>query len=214
MPEPVKRAAHEARYLMDRGYPAASAVRYASDHHRLPEDQRMVLQRVIIPAKTALSRMARARRLPALRDREIFLDGYNCIITAESLLAGFPVYLCDDGFLRDTRGFFRRYKAGSTTSCAIHEICSLLVEAGPSRAEFLLDCQISHSGELAGEIRGLMAQMGLFGDALCPRDVDRQLKSCGEIVASGDGNVIDSAPEAIDLPAEIARRRGISAQII
>ena len=199
---------------MDRGYPAASAVRFVSDHHRLKEVQRMVLQRVIIPAGIALSRMERALSLHEIRGREIFLDGYNCIITTESLLEGFAVYLCDDGFLRDTRGFFGRYRASKSACRAIQEILGLLAEAGPGRTVFLLDCQISRSGELAAEIRGLMAQMGLEGDALCQRDVDRQLKCCRKIVASSDGIVIDSAPEAIDLPAEIARRRGIKATII
>ena len=197
---------------MDRGYPAASAVRFVSDHHRLTEVQRMVLQRVIIPAGIALSRMDKALSLHEIRGREIFLDGYNCIITSESLLEGFAVYLCDDGFLRDTRGFFRRYRASRRATRPIQEILGLL--AGAGRAVFLLDCQISRSGELAAEIRGLMAQMGLEGDALCLRDVDRQLKCCQKIVASSDGIVIDSAPEAIDLPAEIARRRGIKATII
>ena len=197
---------------MDRGYPAASAVRFVSDHHRLTEVQRMVLQRVIIPAGIALSRMDKALSLHEIRGREIFLDGYNCIITSESLLEGFAVYLCDDGFLRDTRGFFRRYRSSRRATRPIQEILGLL--AGAGRAVFLLDCQISRSGELAAEIRGLMAQMGLEGDALCQRDVDRQLKCCQKIVASSDGIVIDSSPEAIDLPAEIARRRGIKATII
>ena len=197
---------------MDRGYPASSAVRFVCDHHRLAGDQRMVLQRVIVPAGIALSRMERALSLHEIRGREIFLDGYNCIITSESLLEGFAVYLCDDGFLRDTRGFFGRYRASKSACRAIQEILGLL--AGAGRAVFLLDCQISRSGELAAEIRGLMAQMGLEGDALCQRDVDRQLKCCRKIVASSDGIVIDSAPEAIDLPAEIARRRGIKATII
>jgi hypothetical protein len=199
---------------VDRGYPAASAVRFVSDHHRLKEDQRMVLQRAIIPARTALSRMDRTLSLDEIRGREIFLDGYNCIITSESLLEGFAVYLCDDGFLRDTRCFFRRYRAGKGACRAIQEILGLLAEAEPDRAVFFLDCQISRSGELAAEIRGLMAQMGLEGDALCLRDVDHQLKSCRKIVASSDGIIIDSAPEAIDLPAEIARRWGIKARII
>ena len=199
---------------MDRGYPAPSAIRFVCDHHRLAEDQRMVLQRVIIPARIALSRMDRALKLPEIRGREIFLDGYNCIITSESLLEGFAVFLCDDGFLRDTRGFFRRYKASRRASRPIQEILCLLAEAEPGRAVFLLDCQISHSGELAAEIRGLIAQMGLHGDALCLRDVDRQLKSSRKIVASSDGIVIDSALEAIDLPAEIARKWGIKARII
>ena len=172
----------------------------------------MVLQRVIIPAGIALSRMDKALSLHEIRGREIFLDGYNCIITSESLLEGFAVYLCDDGFLRDTRGFFRRYRASRRATRPIQEILGLL--AGAGRAVFLLDCQISRSGELAAEIRGLMAQMGLEGDALCLRDVDRQLKCCQKIVASSDGIVIDSSPEAIDLPAEIARRRGIKVGIL
>ncbi len=199
---------------MDRGYPAASAVRFVCDHRRLTGDQRMVLQRVIIPAGIALSRMDKALSLHEIRGREIFLDGYNCIITSESLLEGFAVYLCDDGFLRDTRGFFRRYRSSRRATRPIQEILGLLAEAGPGRAIFLLDCQISRSGELAAEIRGLMAQMGLEGDALCLRDVDRQLKSIRKIVASSDGIVIDSSLKAIDLPAEIARRRGIGARII
>jgi hypothetical protein len=199
---------------MDRGYPAASAVRFVSDHHRLAEDERMVLQRVVIPASIALSRLAKTLRWHALRSKAVFLDGYNCIITCESLLAAYPVYLCDDGFLRDTRGYFRRYRASGSVCRAVHEILSLLAEAGPSRVDFLLDCQISRSGELAAEIRGLMAQIGLDGDALCLRDVDHKLKSSRKIVASSDGIVIDSAPEAIDLPAEIARRWGIKARII
>jgi len=174
----------------------------------------MVLQRVIIPAGIALSRMDKALSLHEIRGREIFLDGYNCIITSESLLEGFAVYLCDDGFLRDTRGFFRRYRSSRRATRPIQEILGLLAEAGPGRAIFLLDCQISRSGELAAEIRGLMAQMGQEGDALCLRDVDRQLKSIRKIVASSDGIVIDSSLKAIDLPAEIARRRGIGARII
>lgn len=174
----------------------------------------MVLQRVIIPSRIALSRMDRTLNLQEIRGREIFLDGYNCIITSQSLLEGFAVYLCDDGFLRDTRAFFRSCRTSNSACRAIREILGLLAEAGPSRAVFLLDSQISRSGELAATIRGLMAQMGLDGDVLCLRDVDHQLKSSRKLVGSSDGIVIDSAPEAIDLPAEIARRLGISVQII
>ncbi len=90
----------------------------------------MVLQRVIIPAGIALSRMDKALSLHEIRGREIFLDGYNCIITSESLLEGFAVYLCDDGFLRDTRGFFRRYRASRRATRPIQEILGLL--AGPN----------------------------------------------------------------------------------
>ena len=73
-----------------------------------------------------------------------------------------------------------------------------------------MDQQISRSGELAERVRSLMAERDLQGDAMTARDVDHQLKTCGSIVASSDGNVIDAASSVIDLPAEIARGRGIS----
>lgn len=169
-----------------------------------------MLRRIIVSADTALRRMTKALRPNALRGKAVFVDGYNVLITTESLLAGFPVYLCDDGFLRDTRGFFRNYDASRITSCALSEILDLLAAAGAARVEFLLDQQISRSGELAKEVRGLMAERDLPGGAMCARDVDHQLKVCGSIIATSDGNVIDVASSVIDLPAEIARKLGIS----
>ncbi|MFZ3149885.1 MAG: DUF434 domain-containing protein [Methanothrix sp.] len=194
---------------MDRGYPGESAVRYVSDHHRLPEEQRFVLRRTIVSADTALRRMTKALRLHNLRGLVVFVDGYNTIITTQSLLAGYPVYLCDDGFLRDMRGFFRSEKASVVNVCAFSEILNLLVKAMPARVEVLLDQQISRSGELAREVRGLMAKRDLPGDARCVRDVDHRLKVCGNIIATSDGNVIDAASSVIDIPGEIARERFI-----
>ncbi len=158
--------------------------------------------------------MAKALRLHALRDRVVFVDGYNTSITTHSLLAGYPVYLCDDGFLRDTRGFFRREKESIVACCAFSEILDLLAYAGTSRVEVLLDQQISRSGELAREVRSMMAKRALSGAARCARDVDHQLKVCGSIIASSDGNVIDAASSVIDLPGEIARGRCIRPLLI
>jgi hypothetical protein len=153
--------------------------------------------------------MTKVLRLNNLRGLVVFVDGYNTTITTQSLLAGYPVYLCDDGFLRDTRGFFRSERASAVTVCAFSEILDLLVNARPSRVEVLLDQQISRSGELASEVRGLMAKRDLPGDARCVRDVDHRLKVCGTIIATSDGNVIDAASSVIDLPGEIARWRCI-----
>jgi hypothetical protein len=199
---------------VDRGYPSDSAVRYVSDHHRLSVEQRFILQRTIVSADMALARMAKALQLRDLRGRVVFVDGYNTTITTQSLLAGYPVYLCDDGFLRDTRGFFRRDKASQVAVCAFFEILDLLAAVGAARVEVLLDQQISRSGELAKDVRGMMAKLSLPGAARCARDVDHQLKTCGSIVASSDGNVIDAASNVIDLPAEIARGRCISPLLV
>lgn len=149
-----------------------------------------------------------------LRGRTIAIDGYNVLITVESLIVGAPVYLCDDGFFRDTRGIFRRYRSSDHTILALREILSILKESKLGRAEVLLDQQISKSGELAAEIREMMASFEVPGCAKTEKDVDKRLKLANSPVATGDGAIIDVAGEVVDLPAEVAKRGRIEAIVI
>lgn len=152
--------------------------------------------------------------LEMLRGRALFIDGYNVLISVESILAGKPIYLCDDGLIRDTQGIFRSYKTSDLTKVALNAIFELLAKASPEKVEVLLDQQISMSGELAGMIRQLMAERGVPGTARTVQDADRQLKECGATVATSDGNVIDASPLVVDVPAEIARRWGFEHLVI
>ena len=194
---------------MDRGYPKDSVVRFISNHHRLAIEERFIMMRVIVRSDVAQIRRSRMQKLEDLKDQTIFIDGYNVLITTESLLGGHPVYSCDDGFLRDSRGIFRSYKISSLTALALNQILDLLAQAGPARTEVLLDQQMSRSGEMAEMIKGMMAERHLCGTARTARDVDRLLKATRGIVLTSDGNVIDSLDHVMDLPREIARRSGI-----
>ena len=199
---------------MDRGYPSGPAIRFVSDHHRLPREDRFVLARVAVPSTVAASRKGKRISARELSGRTVAVDGYNVLITAESLLSGIPVYLCDDGFLRDTRGVFRRFRPSDETVLALVEIITILKESGVSRAEFVLDQQISRSGELAAQIREMMADLDLPGSAKTAKDADRRLKLAASPVATADGAIIDAASEAVDIPAEVANRRGIKAVVL
>ena len=205
----ITKALKEARYLIDRGYPKDSAVRFVSNHHRLPEADRFILMRVIVKSDVAWIRRQKALGLEDLKNHAIFVDGYNVLITTESLIGGYPVYLCDDGFLRDTRGLYRSYKTSPLTVPALTWILELLFKAQPARTEVLLDQQMSLSGELAERIRRMMDQESLPGTARTARDVDHQLKAAEKTVLTSDGNVIDSVDLVCDLPSEVAEKSGI-----
>jgi hypothetical protein len=169
---------------------------------------------VAVPSNIALSRKDKRIKVNELCGRKVAIDGYNVLITIESLIIGAPVYLCDDGFLRDTRGIFRRYKSSDHTTLALSEILSILKESGVGWAELFLDQQISRSGELATEIRGMMTGFEVPGFAKTAKDVDRKLKLAKCPVATGDGAIIDEASEAVDIPAEVAKRRRIKGIVL
>jgi hypothetical protein len=176
-------------------------------------EERHVLIRVAVAADLAASRLAKRLPLERLAGRELLVDGYNVLITVESLLGNKPVYRCDDGYLRDTRGIFRKYRSSDLTSEALSRTFDLLVPVHPSRVDVLLDQQISMSGRLAVRIDRLLEERTLPGTARTARDVDRRLKeghaSGQAVVATSDGHVIDVVSEAVDLPAEIARELNI-----
>lgn len=157
----------------------------------------------------ASSRRAKRISLEKLRGRDVAVDGYNVLITVESLLSRAPVYLCDDGFLRDTRGIFRRYRPSPITEEALLEVLSILKVSGVGAALILLDQQISRSGELAAKMREIMGELQVPGSAMTARDVDRRLKNADCPVATGDGAIIDRTIEAVDIPGEVADRRGM-----
>ncbi len=212
---PMQQAAHDLRYLLGRCYPADSALRFVCDHHRLAKEQRFVLARSVAADELAQYRRSKRAMLREACGMTIFVDGYNVLITAESLLQGYPVYLCDDGFCRDARGLFSAFRPTGQTVRALMEIFDLLVLARPCRAEVLLDRPMSGSGSLASLMRRMMMERGLPGGAETAADVDRQLKVRGSeggnvCVASSDCHVIDSVVRAVDMPGELAALRGIA----
>ncbi|NYT02454.1 MAG: DUF434 domain-containing protein [Methanosarcinales archaeon] len=212
----IREAARDVRYLVNRGYPRESAVRYVGDHHRLPEERRFILSRVVVPEQAARERRRKAVSMEQIGGRDLHLDGYNVLITVESLLLGDPVYRCDDGMLRDVRGVFRSYRSSAVTAPALQAVLQLIAPL-QSPVQALFDQQISKSGELAGMVRGMMAELGVAGTARTALDVDRELKRAGGVggvVATGDGNIIDASLQVWDVPAEIARQQGIEVQVI
>lgn len=199
---------------MDRGYPKESAIRFVSDHHRLLGKHRFVLTRVVVPSDTARARKYKIQPLEALHGRVLFIDGYNVLISVESLLGGKPLYLCDDGFLRDVQGIFRSYRPSDLTVPALDAIFALLASACPAVTEVLLDQQISMSGQLAVLTRRTMAEHGVPGIVRTARNVDFQLKEIKGLIATADGNIIDEALSVVDIPGIIARMSGIELLIL
>jgi hypothetical protein len=185
-------AIEEFRYLKNRNYPDKAALKLVSDHHRLDSTQRNCLFRAVFSASA--SRQPRAKLIQAgnVAGQHLGIDWYNVLITVESYLKGYPVFISDDGLVRDSSGVHGSYKAGKITERGITEILSGLAALKPARAELFLDSPISHSGEMADKLReelsrttSLPHQVTVFPSA------DFPLKSFTGIVATSDSSIID-----------------------
>jgi len=201
------RAIRDIRFLMDRGYPSTSVIRFVSNHYKLLFSERHLITRAVLPSSLAEQRRKKLIACDEIKRTEVIIDGYNVLITTESVLDE-KVILCDDGFIRDIKGVFGKYKWTEVTDVALTEILTVLSESSPSLIIFLFDSQVSKSGELARHVREKLTQFGLEGDVCTSRSADHELKTCNAVVATSDGNIIDVIEKVIDIPQHIMKSRG------
>lgn len=208
--------ARDVRYLLERGYPKTSSIRFVGDHYRLNKSERHILTRVIVSPKTAVARNKKRLTYKEVAGKKILADGYNVLIAIESMLSDHILWLCDDGFVRDTRGVFRSHNNTDITIEAVRQMCSILSKSNISFVKILLDSQMSQSGELAALIRQELVLLSLQGEVSTSAHADFDLKHADSeyVIATADGVIIDAVERVIDLPAAVIEEKGTRAEMI
>ncbi|MCC4770393.1 DUF434 domain-containing protein [Methanosarcina sp. DH2] len=205
--EKLLKPARDIRSILRWGYPKFATIRFVADHSRLSVEERHILTRVIMPPEKVVSRIRKKMPCDGIRNRDIILDGYNVLLSVDSLLKNELMWFCDDGYIRDTRYYFSKTNQAEDIEEALDLVLEFLSEARPKSAIFLLDSQISRSGELAGFIRYKLEEYRIKGEARTSKTADLDLKTEGGnpeknlIVATSDGIVIDSVIQVLDIPA-------------
>jgi hypothetical protein len=213
--EKLLKPARDIRSLLRWGYPKFATISFVATHSQLSIEERYILTRVIMPPDRVVSRINKKVACTDIKDKDLLLDGYNVLLSVDSLLKKEPLWFCDDGYIRDTRYYFSKSKQAEDIEESLDLVLKFLSEAYPKSALFLLDAQISRSGELAGLIRRKMKEYGIPGEARTSKTADFELKSEGGnsekylIVATSDGIVIDSVMQVLDIPACLMEKMGI-----
>jgi len=213
--ERLLKPARDIRSILRWGYPKFATIRFVADHSQLSAEERHILTRVIMPPDKVVSRVRKKIACGGIRDRDLLLDGYNVLLSVDSLLKDETMWFCDDGYIRDTRYYFSKAKQAEDIEEALDAVLEFFSEARPKSVTFLLDSQISRSGELAGFIRRKLKEQGIPGDAHTSKTADFDLKTEGGkpeknvIVATSDGIVIDSVLQVLDIPACLMEKKGI-----
>lgn len=213
--EKLLKPARDIRSILRWGYPKFSTIRFVADHFQLSLEERHILTRVIMPPDRVVSRINKKIACEGIKDRKLLLDGYNVLLSVDSLLKKELMWFCDDGYIRDTRYYFSKAKQAEDIEEALDAVLKFLSETGPESVIFLFDAQISRSGELAGLIRHRLEEYEISGEAKTSKTADFELKTEGGnpennvIVATSDGIIIDSVKEVLDIPACLMEKMGV-----
>lgn len=199
-------AIDDFRYLLSRGYRREYAVRIVGDRYVLDQTSRMILYRAVYDDETARSHKQKMVVYEAVSGENLSVDGYNVLITIESMLRKKPLILCDDGFVRDVSGIYGKHRLTSYSEHALSLMLRFLIEILPSEIRFYYDQQVSRSGELAALTRSLLDSFNLEGNAETARQADNEALRFGDVLATSDAVLIERGEKLFDLAAEVACR--------
>jgi hypothetical protein len=203
----LQKAAKDFRYLLNQGYPRKAALELVGNRYGLTFDERHLLHRGVFSEVDSEARQERIVSPEAIKNKDLAIDGHNVLITVEAGLSGRPLILADDGFIRDISGLSGSFKKSEMTEKAIRLIVTFLKKWRPRHALFLFDAPISKSGILAQELRTLLKEEDLRGDALAMKVPEKTLIGFPGVIATSDTAIIDRSQKVIDLAGNIIRTK-------
>ena len=204
-------AARDYRWLLDRGYSGAAALKLVGDRFQLAREERLVLFRAVAAAATSARRRSLLHASP--RGLRILVDGYNQILTVYHYLGGRPVFVSADGFLRDAGGAHGRIADQGRYDRASAILVDAFAEAGPLRVAVYFDAPVPGSAGHARRFRDALGEKGIDAEAFVEKSADAPLKLAiaGDVVATSDSAILDALVDRAGTGAFDAARAAIEA---
>ncbi|MHA1377799.1 MAG: DUF434 domain-containing protein [Candidatus Helarchaeota archaeon] len=200
-------AAQDLHYLLNRGYNRKSALKLVGDKYILNKKGRNILFRGIFSDKEIEKRKMKKISHKQLKDKILTIDGYNVLITLETMLTNKLLIISNDGFYRDASKISDRYKTSEKTNRAIDLIFNKLVQFSPKYIYIYFDKPISKSGEMALLFNKKISEFELKGEAMTVNSPDLEIIKKGEIILSADSVLLDKGNLIFDLAGLIIKEQ-------
>lgn len=210
----LRRAAGELHWLLDRGYALRSSLALVGDRHALTQRQRLALQRCACDASQLARRHAHETPLDSLRGAELWIDGYNLLITVESALGGGVILIGRDGAWRDLASLHGTYRAVQETEPALRLIGESLATFGIASCHWFLDRPVSNSGRLRTLMLELAAASHWRWEVELDFNPDTRLAAAPAPVATSDSVVLDRCARWFNAACAIVSARVPAATIL
>ena len=200
-------------YLINEGYGLKQAATFVGNHFLLSERQRLGIMRSVA-AKDQLAERARKQiSINALAGQDVWIDGFNTIISFEVILCDSLVFDCMDDTIRDLAALRGTYRLIPETSDAIRMMLDILQDAGIHQANILLDEPVSNSGRLKSLFAEIAEEYTFKVDVRILKDVDRALYD-KEYVITSDSIILDHCVSWFNMAKESLRRNKTHVHVI
>jgi hypothetical protein len=204
----LREAVLDAVWLLERGYRREIVRDVVGDKYGLDRRLRSLIYRCVHPSGWISIVKNKYVEPRWMRGKCIAVDFLNVLGTVLSAMSGGLIVKSLDGFIRD----LSELHASILKQPRIYEATTIILEAiaslTPSKVIFLLEENVSYSGEISDFIRRELRTFSIDGTALTSRSVDSELVRTGWIVATSDAPIMARADRLIDLSCVSIKKLG------
>ena len=201
--ETMRTASRHINYLINEGYDLKSASTFVGNHFLLSERQRLAIVRSLATKEQLETRRRKEKETGA----EVWVDGFNMMITLEVLCCDSILLTCLDGTIRDLAALRGTYRIIPETTNATIMLLDVLLEAGAESIHILLDEPVSNSGRLKVLIADIGEKYPFTLDIQILKDVDRELYGKENVITS-DSVILDNCKSWINLTPRCLEKHG------
>ena len=201
--ETLRTASRHICYLINEGYDLKQASTFVGNRFLLSERQRLAIMRSL----AATEQLNARREKEKASGSEVWIDGFNTIITLEVMLSESILFRGMDGTIRDLAALRGTYRIIPETEAAVGMLLDALREMGAETVHILLDEPVSNSGRLKALITEIGEGYPFEMDIRILKDVDRELYGKENVITS-DSIILDCCNSWVNLMASCVEKYG------
>jgi len=202
----MRSASRHLCYLINEGYDLKQVSTFVGNHFMFSERQRLALMRSVATKEQLKVRKEKEKN--RVFGEEVWIDGFNIIITLEVMLSDSILFLCQDGTIRDLAALRGTYRIIPETEKAIEILLGTLEDLGAENIYILLDEPVSNSGRLKSLIAEIADNYKIPLDIQVLKAVDKELWGKENVITS-DSIILDHCKSWFNLMDNCVKKQNI-----
>ncbi|KPE50090.1 DUF434 domain-containing protein [Chryseobacterium indologenes] len=187
----LKMAVQDMQYLLSRGYAEKASSELAGNRYKLKTRQIQAFRGAAASEEQIQNRKHKQLQAAELKDKTVYLDGFNVVILLESLLSGAYLFEGTDGCFRDLSGVHGTYKRVNQTQKALELIAQFFQKTKIHKLIWIFDKPVSNSGRIKQMVLDFAVENKMDWEAELQFNPDQFLVDNAEISVSSDAWILD-----------------------
>ncbi|PWV54505.1 DUF434 domain-containing protein [Chitinophaga sp. S165] len=204
----LKLALDDMYYLLSRDYPQKASLALVGNRYDLIRRQQLALQGMSCSQQQLENRRNKELHNGDLKNKVVYIDGFNLLILLETAYAGGFVFKGLDGCYRDISSVHGTYKMISETGDVLIRIGNVLQQLEVQKVIWIFDAPVSNSGKLKGFCYELAEKHHFPWDIYLENDPDKYLIAGDKLVCSSDAWILDECSTWFNLGAWMLNNDG------